>query len=154
MLLVHHSIFIIKVPTHMRMKIEFCMQLQSLLDTNIIIQVDGLEKYARFSRNEIYMTQLLPLHPSVTIIIMIRQQKKEQELGWSGTTPPYPLFQYPHTIGQKWKNSAIRNCWVSVRGAIKFHTFGPSVERSEGLVPKECNFILVLYFIAYLQSNF
>ena len=35
----------------------------------------------------------------------------------------------------------IRNCWISVRGAIKMHRFSTSTERSKACVPKGCNFI-------------
>ena len=33
-----------------------------------------------------------------------------------------------YTMCKKWKNSAIRNCCISMRGAIKLHPFGTSAE--------------------------
>ena len=39
------------------------------------------------------------------------------------------------------QNSAIRNCCISARGAIKLHLFGTSAELSEACMPKGCNFI-------------
>ena len=38
------------------------------------------------------------------------------------------------------KNSAVRNCCISARGAIKLHPFGTSVERSEACMPKGVQF--------------
>ena len=64
-------------------------------------------------------------------------------------------------VFQKWKNIAIRNCWISARGAIILHPFGASAERSKACMPKGCNFIapqaliqhcylIILYFIPEL----
>lgn len=62
--------------------------------------------------------------------------------------------------GPKWKNSAIENCWIGERGAMKLHPFGTSAERIKTCVLKGYNFIapqaltypanvlLVFYFIA------
>ena len=45
------------------------------------------------------------------------------------------------TVGKKWKNIAIRNCWISVRGAIKLHPYGTSAEQIEACILEWCNFI-------------
>ena len=45
---------------------------------------------------------------------------------------------------KKWENGAISNCCISVRWAIKLHTFGSSAEQMQGThMPngKGCNFI-------------
>ena len=39
------------------------------------------------------------------------------------------------------KNGAMRNCWISARGAIKLHHFSTSAERSKARVLNRCNFI-------------
>ena len=39
-------------------------------------------------------------------------------------------------VGLKWKNSAIRNCWMSVRGAKKLHTFGTHAEGVQFYSPR------------------
>ena len=41
----------------------------------------------------------------------------------------------------KWKNSAIRNCWISARGAIKLHPSSTSAKLREAHMLKGCNFI-------------
>ena len=35
---------------------------------------------------------------------------------------------FTHTMRWNWENSAIRNCWISARGAIKLQAFGTSAE--------------------------
>ena len=49
------------------------------------------------------------------------------------------------TVGQQWKNSAIRTCWINERGAIKLYLFSRSTEQREG-----CNFIASQAFIQQL----
>ena len=48
------------------------------------------------------------------------------------------------------KNSAIRDCPISARGAIKSHPFGTSAEQSGVCVLKGCNFISPLALIQQL----
>ena len=38
---------------------------------------------------------------------------------------------------EKWKNSTIRNCWISAREEVKLYPFGTSAEQSEACVLKE-----------------
>ena len=41
-------------------------------------------------------------------------------------------------LAKNGKNSAIRNCYISLRGAIKLHPFGTSAKQSEACMPKWC----------------
>ena len=57
----------------------------------------------------------------------------------------------------KWKNiaitimSALRNCWISVRGAIKLHPFGTSAERIEAMCAKGVQFYCPIPAIVLLE---
>jgi len=44
-------------------------------------------------------------------------------------------------VGLKMKKCAIKNCWISARGAIKLHHFDTTAEQIKAHVPKGCNFI-------------
>ena len=64
------------------------------------------------------------------------------------------LFQKIHSWPKKGKNSAIRNCWISVRGAIKLHSFGTSAEQSEERIPNWYNFIAPQVLIQQLYYQY
>ena len=51
-----------------------------------------------------------------------------------------------HNMGYKWKNSAIKNCLIITRGAIKLHCYSTSAQNVE-FPPNSPSFLYVLSII-------